>query len=131
MSAGHYETGPSLGTLLSGIFRDLKDLFQSEIKLARIEFDQKIRRFIAGAIFVVGGALLAFAGLIVLLLGVAAALALVLPVWAALLIVGAVIVISAALLARAGIGMLSLKRLAPERTWSNLQKDAQLIKEHV
>ena len=131
MSAEHYKTRPSLGTLLSGIFQDLKVLFQSEVKLARIEFDQKVRRIIAGAVFVVGGALLAFAGLIVLLLGVAAALALVLPVWAALLIVGAVIVISAALLARAGIAMLSLKRLAPERTWSNLQKDAQLIKEHV
>ena len=131
MSAGHYEAGPSLGTLIGGILQDLKDLFQSEIKLARIEFNQKIRKVIVGAIFVVGGALLAFAGLIVLLLGVAAALALVLPVWAALLIVGAVIVISAAVCARAGIAMLSLKTLAPERTWSNLQKDAQLIKEHV
>jgi hypothetical protein len=131
MSTGHYEAGPSLGTPLGGILQDLKDLFQREIKLARIEFDQKIRKIIVGAIFVIGGALLAFAGFIVLLLGVAAALALVLPVWAAFLIVGAVIVVSAAVFARAGIAMLSLKKLAPERTWSNLQKDAQLIKEHV
>ena len=131
MSAGPYEAGPSLGALLGGILQDLKDLFQSEIKLARTEFDQKIRKVIAGAIFVVGGALVAFAGLIVLLLGLAAVLALVLPVWAALLIVGAVLVIGAAVLARAGVAMLSLKTLAPERTWSNLQKDAQLIKEHV
>ncbi len=131
MSAGQYETGPSLGTLLGGIIHDIAVLLRSELKLARIELDGKIRKVIVGGVFIVGGALTAFAGLIVLLLGVAAILALFLPVWAALLIVGAVIVVGAALLARAGISMLSLKRLAPERTWSNLQKDALLIKEHV
>ena len=131
MSAGQFMAGSSIGILLGGILQDLKDLFQGEIKLARIEFDQKIRKVIIGAVFVVGGALLAFAGLIVLLLGVAAVLALVLPVWAALLIVGVVVVIGAALLTRGGITMLSLKSLAPEHTWSSLQKDAQLIKEHV
>ena len=131
MSAGHYETGPSLGTLLNGILYDLKDLFQSEIKLARVEFDQKIHKVIVGVVLVVGGALVAFAGLIVLLLGIAAALALVLPVWAALLIVGIVIIVGAVVVARAGLAMLSLKAVAPERTWSNLQKDAHLIKEHV
>jgi hypothetical protein len=131
MSAGQFETGPSLGTLLNVIIYDLKELFQSEIKLARVEFDQKIRKVVVGVVLVAGGAIVAFAGLIVLLLGVAAALALVLPVWAALLIVGVIIIASAVVLARAGLGMLSLKALAPERTWSNLQKDAYLIKEHV
>ena len=130
MSAGQFETGPSLGTLLNGIIYDLKELFQSEIKLARVEFDQKIRRVFMGVVLVVGGAIVAFAGLIVLLLGVAAALALVLPVWAALSIVGVIIIAGAVVLARTGLGMLSLKALAPERTWSNLQKDAYLIKEH-
>jgi Flp pilus assembly protein TadB len=131
VSAERVEAGPSLGTLVSGILYDLKDLFQGEMKLARIEFDQKIRKVILGVAFIVGGALVAFAGLILLFLGVAAALALVLPVWAALLIVGAVILMGAAVLARAGVAMLSLKALAPDRTWSNLQRDARFIKEHV
>ena len=131
MSAEQFGAGPSLGTLIGGILHDLKDLFQGEMKLARIEFNQKIRKVILGVVFVVGSALVAFAGLIVLFLGVAAALALVLPVWAALLIVGAVSLIGAAVLARAGVAVLSLKALAPNCTWSSLQRDARVIKEHV
>ncbi|WP_158804347.1 phage holin family protein [Acidisoma sp. L85] len=131
MSAEQFEAGPSLGTLIGGILHDLKDLFQGEMKLARIEFDQKIRKVILGVVFIVGSALVAFAGLIVFFLGIAAALAVVLPVWAALLIVGAASLMGAAVLARVGVAVLSLKALAPSRTWSSLQRDAHFIREHV
>jgi hypothetical protein len=128
---GRFESGPSLGTLLGEIFRESQDLFQGEIKLARIEIDQKLRKVIVGAVLLVGGTFVALAGLIVILQGAAAAFALALPTWAASLIVGVVIVIGAALLARAGLEMLSLKALSPDRTWASLQKDVSLAKEHV
>ena len=64
-----------------------------------------------------------------MLQGVAFALALVLPAWAASLIVGVLIVIMGALFARSGLAMLSLKALTPERTAANLQKDAEMLKE--
>lgn len=63
--------------------------------------------------------------------GVAAALALVLPTWAASLIVGALIVVVGALFARSGLAMLSLKTLTPDRMASSLQKNAQVVKEHI
>ncbi|WP_081504289.1 phage holin family protein [Sphingomonas sp. PAMC 26621] len=59
------------------------------MKLARAEFDEKLQGLIAGAISLVGGALVAFAGLVVLLEGGAAILARWIPTWASLLIVGA------------------------------------------
>ena len=40
-------------------------------------------------------------------------------------------IVVGAIVARSGLGMLSLKTLTPDRTAANLQKDVQLIKENV
>jgi uncharacterized membrane protein YqjE len=119
-----------LGALLGGIANDVQDLVRGEIALARSELEQKFERFVLAAIWVLGGALLGFAGLVVMLQGVAAALALAMPVWLASLIVGIVIIAIGAAFAKSGLAMLSLKSLTPDRTVDNLQKDAHLIKEH-
>ena len=119
----------SLGQVVGGLAGDVQDLVRGEIMLARAELDQKFHRVLMAAIWLLGGALLAFAGLVVVLQGVAFALALVLPAWAASLIVGVIIVIIGALFARSGLAMLSLKALTPERTAANLQKDAEMLKE--
>jgi len=124
--------GPhSLGQLLGNVAADIQDLVRGEVRLARSELDQKLDRVIMAAIWLVGGALVAFAGLVVILQGVAAALALVLPTWAASMIVGALIVAVGAILARFGLSMLSLKTLTPTRMASSLQKDVNVVKEHI
>jgi hypothetical protein len=120
----------SLGDLVGGLAHDIQDLVRGEIALGRAELEQKLDRVIMAGIWLVGGALLAFAGLVVLLQGVAAILALMMPVWLALLLVGVIVVGIGAALAKSGIAMLSLKTLTPDRTAANLQKDAQLLKEH-
>ncbi len=131
MSGSRPEGGHGLGEVIGSLFTDLQDLFQGEIRLARAELDQKLDRVIMAAIWLIGGALVAFAGLVVILQGVAAALALYLPTWAASLIVGVVIVVVGALFARSGLAMLSLKNLTPDRTTASLQKDARVVKEHI
>jgi uncharacterized membrane protein YqjE len=120
----------SFGEVVGGLAGDVQDLVRGEILLARAELDQKFHRALLAAIWLMGGALLAFAGLVVLLQGVAFALAIVLPVWAASLIVGAIIIVIGAIFARSGLTMLSLKNLTPERTTANLEKDVKLVKEH-
>jgi hypothetical protein len=57
-------------------------------------------------------------------------LALVIPAWAAFLIVGLIIVVLGGILARSGLAMLSLHTLSPDRTVASLQKDAHMVKEH-
>jgi hypothetical protein len=120
----------SLGELVGGLATDVQDLVRGEIALARSELDQKLQRVIVAAIWLVGGALVGFAGLVVVLQGVAAALALAMPTWAASLIVGVLIIVVGALFAKSGLEMLSLTTLMPDRTAASLQKDARMVKEH-
>ena len=130
MSESRAGGAPSLSEIIGSLATDLQDLVRGEVRLARAELDQKLDRLIIAAIWLVGGALVAFAGLVVLLEAVAYALAQFIPVWAAFLIVGLVIVVVGGLLARSGLAMLSLKDLAPSRSAASLQKDANLVKEH-
>ena len=121
----------SIGEIASGLAGDIQDLVRGELALARAEIDQKIHGLITAAIAVVGGALVAFAGLVVLLEGGAALLAKWLPTWAALLIVGVVILLVGGLIARAAIARLSLQNIKPERTIASVQRDAHIVKEHI
>jgi hypothetical protein len=120
----------SLGALVGGIANDVQDLVRGEIALARSELERKFERFVAAAIWILGGALLGFAGLVVALQGVAASLALAMPVWLAFLIVGFATIVIGAAFAKSGLARMSVKSLTPDRTVVNLQKDAHLIKEH-
>ena len=130
MSGSRAEGGHGLGEIIGNVATDLGDLVRGEIKLARAELDQKLDRVVVAALWIVGGALIAFAGLVVLIQAAAVALSHVMAVWAAFLIVGLLIIIVGGLLARSGIAMLSIKGLAPSRTAASLQKDAKLVKEH-
>ena len=128
-----FESSNGLGGLsgiVGGLAGDVQDLVRGEISLAREEFDHKLHKMIVAAIWLLGGALVGFAGLVVLLEGAAAALAHVLPAWASLLIVGAIIIVVGAVFARSGLGMLSIGSLMPDRTAANLQKDARMLKGH-
>ncbi|WP_419828173.1 phage holin family protein [Sphingomonas sp.] len=120
----------SIGEIASGLAGDIQDLVKGELALARAEIDQKLHGVIIAAISIVGGALVAFAGLVVVLEGGAAVLAFWLPAWASLLIVGLVIVLIGGLIARGGLAKLSLKAVTPERTIATAQKDARMLKEH-
>lgn len=120
----------SIGELASGLAGDVQDLVKGELALARAEFDAKLHGLIVAAVSIVGGALVAFAGLVVVLEGGAAVLAFWLPAWAALLIVGLVIMLVGGLVSRAGLAKLSLKAVKPERTLASVQQDARIIKEH-
>ena len=130
MSGNRTEGGHSLGEIIGSLAGDIQDLVKGEMRLARAELDQKLDRVIMAAIWLIGGALVAFAGLVVVLQGGAAALALVLPTWAASVIVGLLIVALGAGFARSGLAMLSLRKLSPDRSAASLQKDARIVKEH-
>lgn len=130
MSQADATSSPGLGEIASGLVGDMQDLVRGELALARAELDKKSRAMLARLISLVGSALLAFAGLVVLLEGIAAVLARWMPTWGALLIVGAAILLIGGLIARTALSRLSLKALTPERTIENVERDARMIKEH-
>jgi hypothetical protein len=121
----------TLREIVADLVQDAQNLIRGELALARIELDRKLSRVITAAIWLVGGMVVGFAGLVVLLLAAAAALALVIPAWAALLIVGLVIIAVGGALAYSGIKMLSLEGLKPERLTRNVSRDAQVVREHI
>ena len=120
----------SLRDIVSGLADDASNLVRGEIALAGAELEQKTTRLVSGLISLFGAMLLAFAGLIIVLLAVAQALAIIMPRWAALLIVGAVVLAIGVAMALAARNALSPSGMVPERTVNNLRSDAEVVKEH-
>ena len=133
MTSVRLDAPPSIGELLAGLANDVQQLIRGEIALGRAELDEKLHSVLRSAIWLLSGALLGFAGLVLLLEGVAGLLAMSIPIpaWAAALIVGAVIILIGVALAWSGMAAVSLKKLTPDRTVDNLQKDVEVMKEHV
>ena len=125
------ESPAGIGELIGGLAGDIQDLVRGEIALARSELDQKLHHILLASVWLLGGALLGFAGLVVMLQGLAAILALFLPVWLSALIIGVVVVGVGGLFATSGLSQLSLKEISPHRTVANIEKDAHILKEHV
>lgn len=127
----------SLIGLFSDLWRETTRLIHAEAELAKAEMSQKVSEFQTGLVaMAIGGAVL-FAGFIVLLLAAAAGLYFVLrtdtehALWLAPLIVGVTVVVAGAIGVAKGRSDLKAAKLAPERTMRSLQRDAQLVKEHI
>jgi uncharacterized membrane protein YqjE len=120
---------PAFSDIAGGLAGDIQDLVRGELALARVELDRKVHDLVMAVVSIAGGALVAFAGLVLLLESGAAVLVFWLPNWAALLIVGAVIILLGGLVARTALASLSLKTLTPERTIASVQKDARMMKD--
>jgi hypothetical protein len=120
----------SLRDLVWSVAADTGDLVRGEIALSRAEAEQQVDRLTAGLITLFGAMMLAFAGLVVVLIAGAQALALVLPDWAASLIVGGVVLLIGIGLALGARRALPLDAMVPHRTIRNVRADTRLIREH-
>lgn len=109
--------------LVSDLVHETSNLFRKEIELAKLELEEKATLLLAGLRrTAVGGGLL-LSGLLFLLTAAALALALVMPFWAATLIVGTVVTLGGWLLVRSAGRTLSLEKLQPERTLRTFAQD--------
>ena len=127
---------PPLGRTLPQLFSDLvsqvTNLFHTEVRLVRAEFSEKLHQLIYAAAFLIGGAVLALAGVFMLLQSIVAWLVVAgLPVQWATLLVALVFGIGGYLVVNAGLSKLEPTKLAPERTMSQLQQDISVAKEQV
>lgn len=130
-SAANDRAARPLTGLVSDLVHETSTLFRKEIELAKVEIEEKMALLLGGLQrTAIGGGLL-FAGLLFLLGAAALALALVMPLWAATLIVGAVASAIGWLIARTGSRDLSLERLHPELTLRSLAQDKALAQSHL
>ena len=89
----------SLATLLSDLASETVELFRQELALFKAELSEKLSRAGVGAAALAAAALIAFSGWLFLLLAAVYALAIVVPPWAAALIVGVLVLAIAGALA--------------------------------
>ncbi|CAN5148323.1 phage holin family protein [soil metagenome] len=121
----------SVGTLLSRFAEQLSTLVRQEAELVKADLRESATDAKAGLGELAGGAIVAFAGTLVLLMAVVYGLALALPLWLSALIVGVVtLVIGLIVLSRARKN-LSARNLAPHHAADSLNKDAELARRNV
>jgi Putative Actinobacterial Holin-X, holin superfamily III len=118
----------SLATLLADVAGETVELVRQELALFKAELQQKLSRAGTGAALVGVGALIAYSGWLFLLLAAVFALTLVVPAWAAALIVGVLVVGIGGVLALVGKSRMRADALATGRTMQSLREDAAWLK---
>ena len=119
----------SLGELMSQLSTQTSRLVRDELRLAQKEFQESAKQVGIGAGLLSVAGIFAFLGLATVIAAAVAALSLVLPVWAAALIV------ALALFVTAGIAALVSKKKAEEatpaapRTVETVKADIQEVKD--
>ncbi|WP_419899132.1 phage holin family protein [Roseomonas sp. USHLN139] len=122
-----------LPDLVGNLLEQTTTLLRQEIQLARAEFSEKMARVVQAAVAIGLAAAMLLAAVVILLQAVVAALVDHggLQPWLAGVIVGLVVALVAWLMLRSGQARLRAASLVPERTATQLSRDASLAKEAV
>lgn len=118
-----------LFALIADVPRLIVELLQAEIEALKAEISSKLKSAGIGAGLLVGAGVLAFFAALVFTAAGVLALALVMPAWAAALIVGGALLLLAALIGV--IGYLQLKRgvpPTPTQTIDSVKEDIRAIR---
>lgn len=122
----------TLGELLNDLSEDFGILVRKEVALARTETMEKLRQATRGVVIMVAAGLLAYAGVIALLIAVADLLYAAIGVyWISSAIVGVAVLLVAAILYAWGRSALRDLSVTPDKTMETLRNDAQWVKEQV
>ena len=119
----------SIGQLVSDVSNDVSQIMRGEIELAKAEIKQDVAHAGKGAGMFAGAAVLALYGLGLLFLGLAAVIAIWLPVWAAILIMAALLFVVAGVLALVGKKQVTQVKGKPERAIINAQETVATLKQ--
>lgn len=125
----HRNGDASLGTLFVKLSEDFSTLIRKEIELARTEMAEMVSTVARGTISMIAGGVIAYAGLIVLLLAAAFGLANIIPLWISSLVIGIATIVVGAVLIFAGKKAMEEVSVVPEKTVETLKNDAKMIQE--
>lgn len=117
-----------MSSVLLDIVGNVQQIVRSEVRLARAEVGEELSKLRAATVLLGVGALLAVFSAIFLLLAAVYALSLVMPGWAAALIVCGAVALIAAVFVVAGIKRLKAVRAVP-RTAANVKEKVEWAKQ--
>ncbi len=122
---------PTLGDLFTSLTSDLTTLVRKEIDLARTETMEKVTGVTRNVVMMVAGGLVAYAGLIALIMAAIFLLNRSLSLWVSALIVGILVIVIGAILLMMGKSSLSNMTVVPEKTVETMKDNTEWAKEQV
>jgi len=123
-----HEAGPpkverSLGDLFGDLTQEITTLVRQEMALLKTEMRHKVSHVVRDLIFLAAGGAIAYAGLLALVAALVCLLALVMPLWAAALVVGLLVTGVGGALVWKGLSALKKEDLVPHETLDTLKED--------
>jgi len=125
------DSEPTLGDLFTSLTSDLTTLVRKEIELARTETMEKVSGVTRSVVMMVAGGLVAYAGLIALIMAAIFLLNRAMSLWLSALIVGIVVIIVGAILLSIGKSSLNNMTVVPEKTVETMKDNTEWAKEQV
>lgn len=120
-----------LGEVVASVADGFRTLIRKHAELAKVEIAEAASARAVGAGMFAGAAVVGMYALGFIAAAVAAGLAVILPVWAAILIVAVLLSLAAGVLAMAGRRALRTAPAAGERTRETLKEDARWAKQQI
>ena len=115
--------------VLQDIIHNVQDIVRSEVHLAKTEFKEEAVKAKDSAVLLAAGAVSGIFAVTFLLLTIIYALALVMPTWAAALVVGGVLAIIAGVALTVGVKRLKQIRPTPEHTVESIKESVEWAKQ--
>jgi MFS family permease len=118
----------SIPEILQDVFSNIQEIVRAEVRLAKAELGEELNRGRAGGLLIAVGAVAAIFSALFILLACVYALALVMPNWAAALVVAAAVGIAAAVTLTLGLKRLKTIQAAP-KTAATLKENVRWAKQ--
>ena len=118
----------SLTTLIKELANDVTAVFTKEVALAKSEVSHSVHEAKTGAVSMLTGGSVLYAGVLFLLLSAVLGLAQVVELWLAALIVGGVVTLIGFIMVQSGKKQLEPSSFKPRHTMNSLHKDREAAK---
>ncbi|HTF62901.1 MAG TPA: phage holin family protein [Edaphobacter sp.] len=119
----------SLSDVLQDIIRNVQEIVRSEVRLAKTEIREEAAKARSSTLLLAAGAVTAIFAIVFLLLMIVYALTLVMPSWAAALIVGTILAVVASVMLTAGVRRFKQIHPTPERTIETIKENVEWAKQ--
>lgn len=116
--------------ILQDIIRNFQEITRSEVRLAKVEIREEMTKAKQSTTVLGAGAVIGLYAGLFLLLSLFYGLALVMPMWAASLIVGVVLGVIAAILLTSGIRQFRRIHPTPQRTVETIKENVEWARQH-